>query len=120
MDSREFIDKLRLLPVKVQQYKVFQMGNIIIVKVQGMADYLSVIYKLMPDTMRTAKKKGMKMSFRSFKYMDEIDKMFLSKGFLQNMGYSIVKKRQFEELVRELCETVPSDETKLKSILENQ
>lgn len=118
--TQEFIEKLMLLPKKIQQYKAFGLGNFMLVETKGMADYLSVVYKFMPDLMREARKKGMRLSFKSFHYLDKIDKMFLSKGFPCNMGYALVKRSEFENLVKDLCQLVPEDEEKLKRILENQ
>lgn len=120
MDTKEFIDKLKVLPLKVQQNKAFALGDLIFVKTQGMADYLSVVYKYMPEEMKLARKKGMRASFRTFKYLDEIDKKFLSNGFLQQMGYSLVKRKEFEAFVKDLCSLVSDDEKKLTNMLENK
>ena len=118
--TKEFIEKLQLLPKKVMQYKELALGNYIFVKTPGMTDFLSVVYKHMPDIMREARKKGMRLSFKSFQILDKIDRMFLAKDFMHNMGYAVVKKREFEALVKDLCNLIPEDEEKLKRILENQ
>ena len=120
MDTKDFINKLRALPAKAEQYKAFGLGDLLFVKSQGMIDYLSVVYKSMPEEMRAARKKGMRSSFRTFRYLDEIDKMFLSKGFLQEMGYSLVKRKEFEAFVKDLCSLVSDDGKKLMNMLESK
>lgn len=119
-DIKAFIDKLLQIPTRVRQGKICALGSLYFVKCSVIADYLSVVYKIMPTSLRTARKKGMRMSYKSFMYLDRLDKMFLSKTFPNNVGYAIVNMRELQVLLDDLCKLLPKDDAKLQQILGNQ
>lgn len=119
-EVRDFVSKILQIPTRVNQNKVFKLGDLVLLKCSVITDYLSVVYKSMPTSMRTARKKGMRASFRSFLLLDRLDKMFLSKKFPNNIGYAFIVMKELEELIDELAKMIPSDDDKLQKILESQ
>ena len=119
-EVRDFVSKILQIPTRVNQNKVFKLGDLVLLKCSVITDYLSVVYKSMPTSMRTARKKGMRASFRSFLLLDRLDKMFLSKKFPNNIGYAFIVMKELEELIDELVKMIPSDDDKLQKILEGQ
>lgn len=119
-EVKDFVSKILQIPTRVNQNKIFKLGNLIIIKCSIVSDYLSVVYKSMPTSLRAARKRGMRASFRSFLLLDRLDKMFLSKNFPNNIGYAFIRMKELEELIKELAKLVPSDDDKLQKILEGQ
>ncbi len=117
----DFIRKLKQIPNKVKQEKVFVFGpGRFLVKTKNIEDFLAVVYKAMPDGLRLSRKNKMKTSFPSLGLLDRLDKLFLSKSFLNKMGLAVIDMNALEDLLKKLCAQIADDEMKLKSMIENQ
>ncbi len=119
-DIKAFIQKLKQIPGRVMRAKVCTIGKKMLIKTQEIEDFLALMYKDMPEALRHARKSGMKTSFQSFKLLEQLDKLFISKNFLNKMGYALINVKELESLLATICTTVENDEMKIKAILENR
>ncbi len=120
MNCDSFIQKLNQLPDRVLKNKFFYFSKNILVKTADIEDFLTYIYKDMPESLRLARKKGMKTSFKSFKLLEQLDKIFISKSFLNKMGLAIVNIEELNEHIKLISRTIKEDEIKIQTILENR
>ena len=116
-EIKPFIQKLKQIPARVQRAKVLKLGKKLLIKAAEMEDFLALMYKDMPESLRHARKNGMKSSFQSFKLLEQLDKLFISKDFINKMGFALIDMKKLEELLATICTTIENDEMKIKSIL---
>ena len=120
MSCDEFIQKLNKLPERVLRNKVCYVSKKMLVKTADIKDFLTYIYKDMPESLRLARKKGMKSSFQSLKLLEQLDKIFISKSFLNKMGLTLVNIQDLKEQIKEISAVIKNDEIKIQSILGNR
>ncbi len=116
----EFITKIRHIPDRVIRAKICCIGKNLLIKADDVADYLALIYKDMPEALRYARKRGMKASFPSFQYLEQLDKLFINKTFLNSLGLSLINMKELDILLNQICQTIADDERKINTILENR
>ncbi len=119
-ESEAFIKKIKQVPNRILRSKVFGLGSLILVETKDITDYLALAYKDMPEALRYARKNGMRASFQSLKMLENLDKLFISKTFLNSMGLAYISQKKLKELVDEICATIKSDEEKIKTIMESR
>ena len=116
----EFINKLEQIPVRVKRAKICMIGKKLLIRSGDIADYLAVVYKDMPDALRYARKRGMKASFPSFQYLEQLDKLFINTSFLNRIGLALINMKELDILLNQIQKTISDDEVKINAILENR
>jgi len=116
MECAEFIEKLKQLPNRIEREKLFNMGDTYFVKTKNIIDFMVVTYKLLPEGLRDARKKGKITQYQSFRLFESLDKIFMGKGFLNKNGIAIVKKKQVIITIENICQALPKDENKMNAL----
>lgn len=116
MECKDFIEKLQQLPNRIEREKLFHIGGTYFVKTKNIIDFLVVTYKLLPEDLRDARKKGKITQYQSFRLFETLDKIFMGKSFLNKNGIAIVKKKKVLATIENICQVLPKDENKMNAL----
>lgn len=113
MECDNFINKIKQLPERVKREAALNIFGTYIVPTKNIIDFLVVTYNLLPEDLRNSRKKGQRLQYKTFKYFDKLDKIFMGKGLFNTLGFNFVKMKEIETIIKEIVSNIPSDENKM-------
>ena len=120
MPTTHFIERMKQLPNRIEQATIFKFGELVLVKAKPIIDLLIVAQNMLPESLKIAKRKGLKSSFETFKTLVLIEKTITRSSFLSTLGLAYFDKRQLGYLIKEACDYVKMDMDKAEALLENK
>lgn len=120
MPTTPFIERMKQVPGRIEFATVMKFGDLVLIKAKPVMDLLIVAQNVLPESLKVAKRKGLKSSFQTFKTLVQIEKMVSKNSFLSFLGLAYLDKKQFGYLIKEACEYVKMDMDKAAAILDNQ
>ena len=120
MPTTHFVERMKQVPNRIDQATIFKFGELVLVKAKPIMDLLIVAQNVMPESLRVAKRKGLKSSFQTFKSLTQIEKMITKSSFLSALGLAYFDKKQLGYLIKEACDYVKMDMDKAEALLENK
>ena len=111
--------KISLLKNKIEYAKIISFCKFYFIKTSPLVDVMLIVYKTMPEALKLARKKGYKSSFKSFKYLETIEKMIMSNSPVHKAGFALINKVVFVNTITDLLQTIGSDAEKAKATMEN-
>jgi len=120
MPTTAFIERMQQIPRRIEDATVMRFGELVLIQAKPVMDLLIVAQNVLPESLKVAKRKGLKSSFETFKTLVLIEKTITRSSFLSFLGLAYFDKKQLGYLIKEACEYVKMDMDKAAAILENK